>query len=166
VKQFHQDRLIGMLNGPNMNRSTVAQGRIRLNRRHHASLDAARAIGVAGPRPGTDILIFEMTDKIVVLTTCESPEQADQLARKLVEARLAACVNIVSGARSVYRWKGKVEEAAEFVLMIKSRRDLFPALCAALSKLHSYEVPEIIALPIVDGSEAYLSWLERETGPI
>ncbi len=103
-----------------------------------------------------------MTDKIVVLTTCESQEQADGLARRLVEHRLAACVNILPGARSVYRWKEKVEEAAEFILVIKSRRDVFPKLREAIAELHSYEIPEVLALPVVDGSDAYLNWLDRE----
>ena len=107
-----------------------------------------------------------MTDKIVVLTTCDSEQEAEQVARRLIEKRLAACVNILSGARSIYRWKGAIEEAAELVLLIKSRRDLFPALRAELSRVHSYEVPEVIALPVVDGSEAYLAWLEGETGAI
>jgi periplasmic divalent cation tolerance protein len=103
-----------------------------------------------------------MTDKIVVLSTCESEEHAQKLARQLVEQRLAACVTILPGARSVYHWKGNIEEAAECLLLIKSRRDLFDSLRAALLKVHSYEVPEVIALPIVDGSEAYLAWLDRE----
>ena len=105
-----------------------------------------------------------MTDKIVVLSTCETDEQAKKIARHLVEKKLAACVNIVPGAHSIYRWKGAVEEAAEFVLLIKSRRDLFPALCTELAKVHPYEVPEVIALQIVDGSESYLAWVDRETG--
>ncbi len=103
-----------------------------------------------------------MTDKIVVLSTCETSEQARSIARNLVEKRLAACVNIIPGAHSIYRWKGAIEEASEFVLLIKSRRDLFPALRAELAKTHSYEVPEAIALPIVDGAESYLAWLDRE----
>jgi periplasmic divalent cation tolerance protein len=103
-----------------------------------------------------------MTDKIVVLTTCDSLELASNLARDLVEHRLAACVNIIPGARSVYRWKGKVEDTTEWLLVIKSRRDLFPALRAAVEKLHTYEVPELIALPVVEGSEPYLAWLDRE----
>jgi periplasmic divalent cation tolerance protein len=105
-----------------------------------------------------------MTDKIVVLSTCDSEEQAAQIARGLVEQRLAACVNILPGARSVYRWKGQIEDASEWILVIKSRRDLFGALRAAFAKLHSYEVPELIALPVVDGSESYLQWLDRELG--
>ena len=103
-----------------------------------------------------------MTDKIVVLSACDSEEQAVQIARSLVEKHLAACVNILPGVRSIYRWKDVVEDATEFVLVIKSRRDLFSALKSEIEKIHSYELPEAIALPIVDGSEAYLSWLDRE----
>jgi periplasmic divalent cation tolerance protein len=106
-----------------------------------------------------------VTDKIVVLSTCDSEEEAKRVAHHLVEQRLAACVNVLPGARSVYRWKDKIEEAAEFLLVIKSSRDLFPALRAELQKVHSYEVPEVIALPIVDGSERYLSWLDSELQP-
>ena len=103
-----------------------------------------------------------MTDKIVVLNTCDSEESAAKLARHLVEQRLAACVTILPAARSFYRWKDQIEDAAEWVLVIKSRRDLFTALRAEIGKLHTYEVPEIVALPVVDGSEAYLGWLDRE----
>lgn len=105
-----------------------------------------------------------MTDKIVVLSACDSEERAAALARHLVEKRIAACVNVVPGARSFYRWKGAMEEAAEWLLVIKSRRDLFPALQAEIAKLHSYEVPEVIALPVVDGSASYIEWLDRELG--
>jgi periplasmic divalent cation tolerance protein len=103
-----------------------------------------------------------MTDKIVVLTTCDSEQQASELARALVEQRVAACVNILPGARSVYRWKDAIEDSAEWLLVIKSRRDLFPALRAAVEKLHTYEIPELIAIPLVEGSEPYLAWLDRE----
>lgn len=103
-----------------------------------------------------------MTDKIVVLSTCESEDEAKSLARHLVEKRLAACVNILPRAVSVYRWKDKIEEAGEFLLVIKSRRDVFDALRTELERKHSYEVPEIIALPIVDGSGPYLNWLDGE----
>jgi periplasmic divalent cation tolerance protein len=103
-----------------------------------------------------------VTDKIVVLTTCNSQEQGAQLARHLIEQRLAACVNILAGARSFYRWKGEIEQASEVVLMIKSRRDIFDKLRDAIAQLHSDEIPEVIALPVVDGSEAYLGWLDRE----
>jgi periplasmic divalent cation tolerance protein len=103
-----------------------------------------------------------MTDKIVVLTTTDSEESAKALARHLVDRRVAACVNILPKATSVYRWKGAVEEASEFLLVIKSRRDRFPQLRDELASIHSYEVPEVIALPIVDGSDAYLGWLDQE----
>lgn len=103
-----------------------------------------------------------MTDKILVLSACDSEESAAALARTLVEQRLAACVNILPGARSIYRWQGKIEDSPEWVLIIKSRRDLFGRLREAIAKTHSYEVPEVIALPVVDGSLAYLAWLDRE----
>lgn len=103
-----------------------------------------------------------MTDKIVVLTTCDSEMLAEQLARHLVEHRLAACVNILPKARSIYRWQEKIEDAGEWVLLIKSRRDLFTALRAEIQKIHTYEVPEVIALPVVDGSEAYIGWLDGQ----
>jgi len=107
-----------------------------------------------------------MTDKIVVLSACDSEEQAAQVARALVDQRLAACVNIIPGARSIYRWKGQIEDTSEWLLVIKSRRDLFDSLRAAIGKIHSYEVPELLALPIVDGSENYLSWMDRELGSV
>jgi len=103
-----------------------------------------------------------MTDKIVVLTTCDSEKRAAQLARHLVEHRVAACVNILPKARSIYRWQEKIEDASEWVLLIKSRRDLFAALRAEIQRLHTYEIPEVIALPVVDGSEAYLGWLDGQ----
>jgi len=106
-----------------------------------------------------------MTDKIVVLTTCDSEKHGIQLARHLVEIRLAACGNILPKARSIYRWQEKIEDAGEWVLLIKSRRDLLAALRAEIQKIHPYEVPEVIALPVVDGSEAYLGWLDGQLTP-
>jgi len=103
-----------------------------------------------------------MTDKIVVLTTCSSEKQATRLARHLVEHRLVACVNILPKARSIYRWENKIASAAEYMLLIKTRRDRFTAVRAAIEKMHTYEVPEIIAVPVVEGAEAYLSWIDRE----
>jgi periplasmic divalent cation tolerance protein len=105
-----------------------------------------------------------MTDKIVVFSTCATPEDAEKIARHLVEARVAACVNILPGARSVYRWQGKVEDAAEYVLLVKSSRGLFHALRDEIQKIHPYEVPEIVALPVVDGSDAYLRWIGSSVG--
>ena len=103
-----------------------------------------------------------MTDKIVVLNTCASAEEAAQIARALVEKRLAACVNIVPAIRSFYRWKGAIQDDQEVLLLIKSRRPHFDALRAEIERLHSYEVPEVIAMPIVEGSESYLGWMAHE----
>lgn len=101
-----------------------------------------------------------MTDKCVVLVTCASTAEARRIARAVVEARLAACVNILPGAvESVYRWKGKVETARERLLVIKTSRKRLAKLREAVSRLHSYEVPEFIALPIAAGSAAYLAWV-------
>ena len=103
-----------------------------------------------------------MTDKIVVLCTCASPEDGERLARALVAGRLAACVNVVPGMRSFYRWKGAIEASDECLLVIKSSRNLFAALSAAIEKLHPYELPEVLALQVVDGSTNYLNWLTLE----
>lgn len=103
-----------------------------------------------------------MTDKIVVLSTCPSTEEAERLARALVEKRLAACVNVLSGIRSFYRWKDAVENEEEVLLVIKTSRALLQVLTDEIERLHSYEVPEVIALQVVDGSERYLAWLTRE----
>jgi periplasmic divalent cation tolerance protein len=105
-----------------------------------------------------------VTDKIVVFSTCDSEEQAGRIARALVEQRLAACVNIVPGARSIYRWKGQVEDVSEWMLIIKSRRDLMDQLRLTIGGIHTYEVPELLAVPVVDGSESYLAWVDGELG--
>jgi periplasmic divalent cation tolerance protein len=99
-----------------------------------------------------------MTDKIVVLSTCATEADAERLARALVEGRLAACVNVVPGARSFYHWKGQLDTGVECLLIIKTSRTLFPAVCAEMEKLHSYEVPELLAVPVVAGAENYLGW--------
>lgn len=98
-------------------------------------------------------------DFIVVLCTCGTAEEASRVARGLIEQRAAGCVNILPSVRSVYRWQGAVEEASEHLLIIKTRAACYPALEAAIRSLHSYEVPEIIALPIVAASKSYLDWL-------
>lgn len=103
-----------------------------------------------------------MTDKIVVLSTCGSVEEGERLAQTLVDKRLAACVNIIPGMRSVYRWKDAIENEAEVLLVIKTSRPLFEDLRAEIERVHSYEVPEVIAMPVVDGSEAYLEWMTHE----
>jgi len=100
------------------------------------------------------------TGYVLVLVTCSSRREAQRIATNVVRRRLAACVNILgTSVRSVYRWKGKVEEAREFLLLIKTSRGRLNSLRGAISELHSYDVPEFIALPIVAGSPAYLSWL-------
>ncbi len=101
-----------------------------------------------------------MTDKVVVLVTVPNRRDARKMARHLVEAKLAACVNITSTIQSLYRWKGKIADDREVLLVIKSSRRLFPALRDAVLGLHRYTTPEIICLPIIDGSENYLSWIE------
>lgn len=100
-----------------------------------------------------------MTDKIVIFVTAGNLREARKVARKLVSAGLAACVNLVKSVHSIYRWKGKVEGASEILLIIKSARPLFPEVVAEVRKHHSYATPEIICLPILDGSPDYLQWL-------
>ena len=103
-----------------------------------------------------------MTDKIVVFSTCSTPEEAAKIARKLIDERLAACVNVAPRVRSFYRWKGAIEEADECMLVIKSSRDLFERLRLELEKAHTYEVPEVVAVPVVDGAPNYLNWVDAE----
>jgi periplasmic divalent cation tolerance protein len=100
-----------------------------------------------------------MTDKTLVLSTTESIDQARRIAEALVDRRLAACVNIIPRITSIYRWKGKVRESEEWLLLIKTTTDAFEGLRAALKELHPYELPECIALAIDDGSEEYLKWI-------
>ena len=103
-----------------------------------------------------------MTEKFVVLVTCSTPTEAQRIARAVVNARLAACVNILPGAvQSIYRWKGKIESARERLLLIKTSRKRLAKLQAAVERLHSYDVPEFIAIPIAMGSSGYLSWIEE-----
>jgi len=103
-----------------------------------------------------------MQQFIVVLVTVGSAAEAERLAVTLVEERLAACVNRVHGIHSVYRWEGKVEQSEEELLVIKTRQELFAALEKRVRELHSYSVPEIIALPLIEGNEAYLKWLQEQ----
>jgi len=89
--------------------------------------------------------------------------EAARIGRTLVEERLAACANVVGPIRSVYRWQGAVEEAAEHLLLVKARADDLPALEARVRALHSYQLPEVLALPVAAGSAAYLAWLAQST---
>ncbi len=100
-----------------------------------------------------------MTDKVLVLTTTGSENEARKIAKTLVERRLAACVNLVPRIKSIYRWEGKVEEAEEYLLLIKTARAREEQVRAAIRKLHSYELPECIVIPIESGSAEYLQWL-------
>jgi periplasmic divalent cation tolerance protein len=100
-----------------------------------------------------------MTDKRLVLSTVGSTEEARVVSRALVERQLAACVNIVGPIQSVYRWKDAVEESREYLLVIKTTAAMFPRLRDELKQLHSYEVPECIAIDIEDGIPAYLEWI-------
>ncbi|WP_242393714.1 divalent-cation tolerance protein CutA [Anaeromyxobacter oryzisoli] len=102
-------------------------------------------------------------DALVVLVTAPSPEKAAELARAVVEARLAACGNVVPGLRSIYRWEGTVHEDAEALLVLKTTRGRFEALRDRILALHPYQVPEVLALPVEAGSAAYLDWIAGET---
>jgi len=107
----------------------------------------------------------DLTDYIQVVTTTARREEAERIARELVEQRLAACVQVVGPIHSTYRWQGAIESSEEWQLWAKSRRDLYPALEEAVRALHPYEVPEILALPVLAGSESYLKWLAAELRP-
>ena len=102
-----------------------------------------------------------MTDKIVVLVTTSSIKEARKIANTLVDERLAACVNVLPKIRSYYRWKGGVQTDEECLLIVKSSRPRFTALRKAVERLHSHKVPEIICLPIVEGADPYMNWLEE-----
>ncbi|HZE26184.1 MAG TPA: divalent-cation tolerance protein CutA [Terriglobales bacterium] len=101
-----------------------------------------------------------MTDKRLVLTTTASQEEARMIARGLVEGRLAACVNIVAKIESVYRWEGKVEEAEEYLLIIKTTEAASARVQGAIQEMHSYDLPECIVVPVTDGSVPYLNWID------
>jgi periplasmic divalent cation tolerance protein len=100
-----------------------------------------------------------MTDFQIVLSTCADREQAERIAHRLVEQHLAACVNILPGVQSIYRWQGAVESAAEVLLLIKTSSARSQDVQSAIASLHSYEVPEFLILPVLGGSDAYLAWL-------
>lgn len=99
----------------------------------------------------------------VVLLTAPDAASAEGLARALVEERLAACVNLVPGVRSIYRWQGRVEDASEVLLVVKTRAELGAALAARVRELHSYELPEVLELGVAGGSAEYLDWVRKET---
>jgi periplasmic divalent cation tolerance protein len=102
-----------------------------------------------------------MTDKIIVLTTAGSKDEAHKIGRTLVERLLAACVNVVPRVTSIYRWQGQIEEAEEWLLIVKTTRSAFDQVRDAIVSLHSYQVPECISVSVDDGSAKYLDWIEQ-----
>ncbi len=103
------------------------------------------------------------SDTLLVMTTCPDAEHAEALTVRLIESRLAACINQLPGIRSVYRWEGELKSGSEVMLMIKTPADKWPALEAAIKAEHPYELPEIIAVPISDGHKPYLDWIRTTT---
>ena len=100
---------------------------------------------------------------IVIFVACKDKQEAQSISTKLLEEHLVACVNIIDSVSSLFHWKGKIEQADEVLLSIKTTRDLFDAVRHAVKQIHSYEVPEVIAIPIVEGDVDYLDWIKRET---
>jgi periplasmic divalent cation tolerance protein len=103
---------------------------------------------------------------ILILTTLPDRVRAEEIASALVRERLAACVAIGAATRSIYHWRGKVETADEVTLTVKTRRDLYTAVEAALRAAHPYELPEILAVPVIDGYAPYIGWIAAETRPV
>lgn len=104
-----------------------------------------------------------MTEYIIVFITASNEEEAAGISHTLVGERLAACVNIIRSVRSIYRWQGRVEDEQEVLMIVKTKKSLFERLQARVKELHSYAVPEIVGLPLVEGSKEYLDWLGQET---
>jgi len=107
-----------------------------------------------------------VTAPVIVLSAVGAPPDAERIARALVEERVAACVNIVPGITSIYRWKGTVEQEPELMLVIKTIGERVELLKARLLELHPYELPEVVVIPIVGGHGAYLAWLEEQVRPL
>jgi periplasmic divalent cation tolerance protein len=103
-----------------------------------------------------------MSNAVMVLCTCSNRGEAERIATALVEQRLAACVNIISGITSIYRWKGQVESASEQLMMIKTAENNFPTVEKTITELHSYDTPEVIAFPVTAGSQKYLAWITEQ----
>jgi periplasmic divalent cation tolerance protein len=106
-----------------------------------------------------------MPEYLQVMTTVATREVADQIAASLVQQRLAACVQVIGPISSTYRWQGAVETSQEWLCLVKSRKDLYGPLEEAIRRLHPYEVPEILAIPVKAGSAAYLAWLDASVLP-
>lgn len=106
---------------------------------------------------------MENVHEVVVFITAPNEEEASALAKAVVEARLAACVNIVRNVRSIYRWQGAIEDDQEVLMVVKTRKDRIAELTEKVRELHSYDVPEVIAIPIIGGSKDYIQWLNEST---
>jgi len=128
----------------------------RIVARRHPPSDLSKVVGFDAVNLKAD---FHMTDKRIVMTTAGSVDEARRIAETLVDRKLAACVNIVPKVVSIYRWKGKVEEAEEWLLWVKTAAPFEPVRDAIL-EMHSYELPECLSISIEEGSEQYLKWLE------
>ncbi|MEK7285976.1 MAG: divalent-cation tolerance protein CutA [Nitrospirota bacterium] len=102
-------------------------------------------------------------DAIVVLITAPSKKEAEEISNALIETKLIACANVLSGIHSIFSWQGTICSEEETLLILKTKKALFVPICEAVKKMHSYRVPEIIALPIVEGSSEYLQWLDENT---
>jgi len=110
-----------------------------------------------------DVMDMEELSYIVVFITAPGEDEGRKIAGALVEEGIVACVNMIKGVSSIFRWKGKVEEEEECLLIIKTRAERLPEVIAKTRELHSYDVPEVIALPIVEGHEPYLKWIDEVT---
>ena len=117
-------------------------------------------------RDATFINLINIMKEIIVLSTTDSLELGEKIATALVEEREAACVNIVPGIRSIYRWEGKVWNEKEFLLIVKCPSDNFEAVRCRIRQMHTYQVPEVIALPLTAGDPEYLAWLHASGAPI
>ena len=104
-----------------------------------------------------------MTGSAVVLVTTSSQQEAEKIAKELVEGRLAACVSIIPNMRSIYTWEGKIEDSEEHLLIIKTRGELFEQLKETIKRLHSYKIPEIILFPITHALDDYVRWINEVT---
>ena len=104
------------------------------------------------------------TQYIIILTTTKDKKEAVKIAQGLLDAKLIACANIVDGVQSLFWWQGKIDSSKEVLLVLKTKKNLFKKVCAKVKSLHSYQTPEIISLPIVNGSEDYLGWINSSCG--
>jgi periplasmic divalent cation tolerance protein len=105
-----------------------------------------------------------MTDAMLVLTTLPNSDTAAEVAKKVVGEKLAACANILPALRSIYRWEGKVQDENEVLVLLKTRQPLYQRLKERILELHPYDLPEVIAIPVEQGHQAYLDWIASETG--